>query len=77
LVLYPLALISAAGVLVILTLVYAMLWLVVLKRENRYNGFKELSIPLIGGVGLALIQIVILDWLRFLITGTWDGFHIG
>ena len=77
LVLYPLALISAAGVLVILTLVYAMLWLVVLKRENRYNGFKELLIPLIGGFGLAIIQIAFLDWLRFLITGTWDGFHIG
>lgn len=77
LILYPLAIISAAGVLVILTLVYAMLWLVVLKRENRYNGFKELLIPLIGGFGLALIQIGFLDWLRFLITGTWDGFHIG
>ena len=77
LILYPLAIISAAGILVILTLVYTMLWLVVLKRENRYNGFAELIIPLIGGFGLALIQIAILDWLRFLITGTWDGFHIG
>lgn len=77
LLLYPLALISAGGVMVILTLVYTMLWLVVLKRENRYNGFKDLLLPLIGGLGLAIIQIGLLDWLRFLITGTWDGFHIG
>lgn len=77
LLLYPLAIISAAGVLVLLTLVYTMLWLVVLKRENRYNGFEELIIPLIGGFGLALIQIGILDWLRYLLTGTWDGFHLG
>jgi hypothetical protein len=77
LLLYPLALISAGGVMVILTLVYTMLWLVVLKRENRYNGFKDLLIPLIGGLGLAIIQIGLLDWLRFLITDTWDGFHIG
>lgn len=77
LVLYPLAIISAAGVLVLLTLVYTMLWLVVLKRENRYNGFKELLIPLIGGFGLALIQIGLLDWLRYLLIGTWEGFHLG
>jgi hypothetical protein len=77
LLLYPLALISAGGVMVILTLVYTMLWLVILKRENRYNGIKELLIPLIGGLGLAIIQIGLLDWLRFLLTGSWEGFHIG
>ena len=77
LVLYPLAIISAGGVLVLLTLVYAMLWLVVFKSENRYNDFKELVIPLIAGFGLALMQIGIFDWLRYLITGTWDGFHLG
>jgi hypothetical protein len=77
LLLYPLAIVSAAGVLGLLTVVYTMLWLVLLKRENRYNGFKELLVPLIGGFGLALIQIVILDWLRYLLTGTWEGFHLG
>ena len=77
LLLYPLAIISAAGVLVLLTLVYTMLWLVVLKRENRYNSFHELFVPLIGGFGLALIQIVLLDWFRYFLTGSWDGFHIG
>jgi hypothetical protein len=77
LLLYPLAIISAAGVMVLLTLVYTMLWLVVLKLENRYNGFKDLIIPLIGGFCLALIQIGVLDWLRYLLTGTWDGFHLG
>ncbi len=61
----------------LLTLVYTMLWLVVLKRENRYNSFKELIVPLIGGFGLALIQIVLLDWFRYFLTGTWDGFHLG
>jgi uncharacterized membrane protein len=75
--LYPLAIISAAGVLILLTLVYTMLWLVVLKYENRYNGLKDLIVPLIAGFGLALVQIGILDWLRFLLTGTWDGFHLG
>lgn len=75
-VLYPLALISAGGVLVLLTLVYAMLLLVVFKAENRYNQLSQLAFALLGGMTIALIQVGILDILRYLFTGTWDGFHI-
>lgn len=77
LLLYPLALISAAGVLVLLSMVYCMLWLMVTRRENRYTNIPELLLPLVGGFGLALLQIVLLDAGRFLLTGTWDGFHLG
>ena len=75
-ILYPLALISAGGVLVLLTLVYAMLLLVVFKAENRYNQLSQLTFAVLGGLTVALIQIGILDILRYLFTGTWDGFHI-
>lgn len=75
-VLYPLALISAGGVLVLLTLVYAMLLLVVFKAENRYNQLSQLVFAFIGGLTIALIQIGFLDIMRYLFTGTWDGFHI-
>jgi hypothetical protein len=54
-----------------------MLWLVVLRRENRYNGFHELLLPLMGGFVIGLLQIAFLDWLRFTLTGTWEGFHLG
>lgn len=75
--LYPLALISAAGVLVILTMVYGMLGLIVLRHENRYESVVQLGMVLASGFGIALFQIVILDLARFWLTGTWDGFHLG
>jgi uncharacterized membrane protein len=77
LILYPLALISAAGVLVILTMVYCMVWIIILRGENRFQSIRQLALPLLGGFGLALLQIALLDWGRFLFTGTWDGFHFG
>ena len=76
-VLYPLALLSAAGVMVILTMVYCMLWIIMMRSENRYRSIRQLWFPLIGGFGLALLQIALLDYARFLFTGTWDGFHLG
>jgi len=75
--LYPLALISATGVLVLLTMVYSMLILMVLRRENRYTKVTQLLLPLVGGFGFGLLQIAALDLVRYLLTGTWEGFHLG
>jgi uncharacterized membrane protein len=77
LLLYPLALLSAAGVLVELTLVYAMIAMMVFRRENLAYRAGQLILPLTGGLGLALLQVAFLDYFRYLLTGTWDGFHIG
>lgn len=77
LVLYPLALLSAAGVLVILSMVYTMVWLMLLRMENRFRVPLQLAAPLLGGFGLGLLQIALLDLARFALTGTWDGFHFG
>lgn len=77
LVLYPLALVSAAGVLFLLTLIYSMVWLMLFKAENRFNHIHELALPLVGGVTLAVLQVALLDLGRFLLTGTWAGFNLG
>jgi len=77
LLLYPLALISAFGVLFLLTMVYTMVWVMILQRENTYENTRQLFLPLIAGFGMALLQITILDIGRFLLTGSWDGFYIG
>jgi uncharacterized membrane protein len=76
-VLYPLALISAAGVLVLLTMIYSMVALMVFKAENHFQTVAGLFLPLTSGFGLALLQIVVLDFVRYFFTGTWDGFHLG
>jgi hypothetical protein len=75
--LYPLALLSAAGVLAILTLVYTLVAVMILRIENQALSAAQLTLPLILGVGLALIQIGGLDLVRYLITGTWGGFTFG
>lgn len=77
LVLYPLALISSATVLVLLTMVYTLVWLMILRRENASLSFRQMLLPVVGGFGMALLQIAILDLLRYALTGTWDGFHLG
>lgn len=76
-VLYPLALISASGVLVLVTMVYAMVWLMVFRQEGRIERVGELLLPLAGGFALGMTQIILLDLGRYLLTGTWDGFHLG
>lgn len=75
-IIYPLSLISAAGVVVLLTLVYTMMLMMIFKAENRYNQFSHMIYAVIGGLTVALIQIGMLDFVRYLFTGTWDGFHL-
>jgi hypothetical protein len=77
LLLYPLALISAAGVLILLTIVYSMVWMLLMKKENLYSALSQMTMFLVAGFGTAVLQIALMDAVRFLITGSWDGFHLG
>jgi uncharacterized membrane protein len=77
LLLYPLALISAAGVLLVLTMVYSLVWLMLARAEQSLENISQAWLPLLGGFGLALLQIAALDWVRYLLTGTWNGFSFG
>ena len=76
-VLYPFALVSAAGVLVLLTLLYTMVFVMMVRKENMFGRLSELGMALVAGFGVGLLQIVAIDMLRFLVTGTWEGFHFG
>lgn len=75
-VLYPLALLSAAGVVLILSLVYAVVAMMLLRRENRAESWAAIGVPLAIGLGLAILQIGLLDWARYALTGTWAGFSL-
>lgn len=74
--LYPLSLISASGVIILLTIIYTVVVLTLFRKENQANNLKDLLLPLLAGFGIALLQIALLDLVRFWITGTWEGFHI-
>ncbi len=76
LVLYPLALASTAVIPLVLTLCYALLWVILFHKENTYRRLRDAWLPLLAGFITALIQIGLIDWLRFWLTGTWGGFQL-
>jgi uncharacterized membrane protein len=77
LVLYPLAYLTAGGVLVILSMTYCILWLMIFKRENRFTRPAQLIWPLLAGFATTMVQIIGLNIVRYLFTGTWGGFSLG
>jgi len=77
LLLYFFALFSTAGVLALLTMVYTLFWLLIWRKENSCQILSQLTLPLVGGFGIALLQIALFDLARFALTGSWDGFHFG
>jgi hypothetical protein len=77
LIVYPLALLSTIGILLILTMVYTMVIILVFRKENHFESIKHMAFPLFVGFTLAMTQIALLDFIRFLLTGTWNGFHFG
>jgi hypothetical protein len=74
LLLYPLAILSAVGVVFLLSLLYTLIWVMIFRADNRFSGYKQLGFPLLGGFGTALLQIALIDLGRFWLTGTWQGF---
>jgi hypothetical protein len=70
------SLVSVVGSMTILTLVYAILVITLLRKENEYDTWRELAVPLAGGFSLAMLQIILLDLARFFLTGSWGGFHL-
>jgi uncharacterized membrane protein len=76
LVLYPLALLSAAGVLILLTVAYALITIPFLRTMSTARTWRQLVPGLILGFGLALLQVGAIDLLRWMMTGSWDGFHL-
>jgi len=76
-VLYPAAFIEVGGVLILLTMVYSMIWVMLMRQENEFTRFSQLWLALAAGFTIALLQIAAIDLLRFWLTGTWGGFSLG
>jgi len=76
-VMYPVAFISAGGVLLLLSLVYGMLWTMGMRQENSYMALREAWLPILAGLTIALLQITMTDIFRLWLTHTWGGFPLG
>jgi len=73
LLLYPLALLSALGVLTLLTSVNSMLVLMIVRRENVVDNWREAIVPLMAGFTVSLVQVGVIDVVRYMLTGTLSG----
>ncbi|MBN1135870.1 MAG: DUF2085 domain-containing protein [Anaerolineae bacterium] len=70
LLLYPLAIASSLGVIILLTLINTILVVVVLRREGAAQSWRQLVVPFSAGLALAMLQIVALGLLRAYLTVT-------
>jgi uncharacterized membrane protein len=68
---YPVAILSILGIFLVLSMVYSLLWCIVLKKENTLHQFSDGLRIFIMGFITAIVQIGVLDLLRHLLTGTW------
>ncbi len=74
--LYPLALLSAAAVIILLAMIYTIVWVMIAKKENSYTCWGQLTAPLMAGLLTAMIQIGSIDLVRVLMFGHLNGIQI-
>ena len=73
-ILYVLTIISAVGLLAIVTALNTVMALVLTRRENLAQNWRQASLPLLIGLALAIIELSAISYLRFSLTGTMIGF---
>ena len=66
--LYPLALLSVAGTLMMLTIVNTMLVTIVLKRSGTVERWRDALPLMVAGLALALVEIIVIDLFRAWLT---------
>lgn len=76
-ILYPAAVISAGGVVVLLTMVYTLVWLMLMNEENSFVHLKQAWLAFLAGLTIAFLQILAIDLFRFWLTGTWGPIPLG
>jgi uncharacterized membrane protein len=73
-VLYPIAYISALGTLSLLVIVFSILWVMIMRQDNTFDHPRQLWLPILAGLTIALLMILSIDLFRLQLTGTWSGF---
>ena len=74
--LYPLAFLSAVGVVVILSALMTVIVVTVLGRENTAHTLADALPMLLLGVAATFVLVGGIDALRFAMFGSWDGFAV-
>ncbi|WP_322806494.1 DUF2085 domain-containing protein [Thermanaerothrix sp.] len=72
----PLAVLSAAGVVLLLSLSYTLLWVIMFQGEGTFSNWYSARWFLLAGLTTALVHIALVDIARFTLTATWEGFNL-
>jgi len=67
-------LVSVLGVLAILTMIMSVIFVTVTGRFRAYHDWGGLGLPLLAGLTLAIAAIGTVNFLRYQVTGIWQGF---
>lgn len=73
---YPVAFLSILTIPLLLTMIYTLLWVMIKKKENTFQNWRECVIYIEAGLITTLVQIGLFDLIRWLLTGSWAGFHL-
>ena len=76
-ILYPVAYLSALGALALLTIVFSMVWIMIMRQDNTFDHPRQLWLAAASGLTLGLLLILSIDLFRFQLTHTWGGFPLG
>jgi hypothetical protein len=73
-VLYPVAALSALGILALLTIIFSIVWITIMRQDNTFLSLRQLWLPAAAGLTLAFVMIIGIDLVRLNLTHTWGGF---
>lgn len=73
---YPLAIISTAGVVILMSMLNAIIFMILTGTANKATRWQDLVVPLSTGLAASFALILFIDVMRFAVTHTWDGFVI-
>lgn len=68
---YPLAILSTATIFLVLGMIYALLWCIILKKENSLRLLQEGLRIFSAGLITAITQVGVMDLIRYSLSGTW------
>jgi uncharacterized membrane protein len=65
---------SALGVLILLTMMMMILFVTFSQHFRAYHSWRELWVPGLAGLVMAIAMIGIVNFARYQVTGSWSGF---
>ena len=68
--------VSGLGVFVVLSLVYTLAMVLLLRKANTFRRWRELGLPALAGATLALLQISLFSLLRYGLTLSLGGLNL-